>query len=367
MYWGAVTPLIVKVGVHVSCYHPLKGFKIGVNPSGKPQYKITGYDVQFVKFENGVWKECYSKIGSDYLHPVIYDYIDIPCGHCIGCYLDRSRQWADRCMLEAKYHEHNCFITLTYDDAHLPKNGYMIDSDGVCNNSPLSPLVKRDFQLFMKRLRKKYSNCKIRFFACGEYGSHTFRPHYHAILFGVDFSEDRYIHKKNFNGDALFRSPTLESLWSYGFSCIAPVTWQTCAYVSRYCLKKRNNDLTDFYNKFDLTPEFTLMSRKPGIARQYYEDHKEDIYKTEEIYISDLNGSKKLRPPKYFDKLYDIDYPADFENIKNNRKLFNENRKRMILKKTDLDYIDYLNVAEYNLSRKTSIFNERSKINESFV
>lgn len=351
----------------MSCYHPLKGFKIGVNPSGKPQYKITGYDVIGVKFENGVWKDCHELLKTDLFTPMVTESIDIPCGHCIGCYLDRSRQWADRCMIEASYHEHNCFLTLTYDDFHLPAAGSLVDEDGVVfSDSPFHPLVKRDLQLFMKSLRKRIAPVKCRFFACGEYGSHTFRPHYHMILFGYDFSDDRVLYKKNFNGDALYNSPTLDACWKRGHAVIADVTWNTCAYVSRYCLKKRNNDLTDFYDSFDLTPEFTLMSRKPGIARQYYDDFKEKIYSTEEIFISDANGSKKLRPPKYFDKLYDIDYPSDFEAIKLHRQEFAKMKKDMILQKTDLDYLDYLAVEEHNLSTRTKIFNERSNY-ESFT
>lgn len=346
----------------MSCYHPLKGFKIGVNPSGKPQYKITSYDTLAVKYENDVWKDCKTLIKSDFLYPLVTESIDIPCGHCIGCYLDRSRQWADRCMLEATYHDKNCFITLTYDDNHLPDPGQIIDCDGVVSDSPLHPLNKRDLQLFMKRLRKHFSDTKIRFFGCGEYGSHTFRCHYHLILFGVDFTDDRVLFKKNFKGNDLFVSETLSRLWPFGFSTIADISWDTCAYVSRYCLKKRNNDLTDLYDMFDLTPEFTIMSRRPGIARQYYDDNKDNIYRNQEIFISDQNGSKKIRPPKYFDDLYDIDYPSDFEVIKNHRREFAKMKKDMILSNTDLDYLDYLKVAEQNLSSKTKIFDERSLI-----
>ena len=176
----------------MSCYHPLKGFKIGVNPSGKPSYKITGYDVEAVKFENGVWKECHNKIKGDFLYPVVSESIDIPCGHCIGCYLDRSRQWADRCMLEASYHDYNCFVTLTIDDVHLdtqipinhngliwyPLENYIMDnSSAELIQSPIKTLRKRDLQLFMKRLRKRFPDVKIRFFGCGEYGSSSLRCH----------------------------------------------------------------------------------------------------------------------------------------------------------------------------------------------
>ena len=347
----------------MSCFYPLKGYKVGVNPSGKPAYKIASYkSIGVRKDSNDNWTPIFDDIWSDKYSNIIRDSIDIPCGHCVGCFLDRSRQWADRCMLEASYHKCNCFITLTYDDFHLPKVNQLIDDDAVVTDSLIHPLVKRDFQLFMKRLRSHFSDTKIRFFACGEYGSKTFRPHYHAILFGIDFSDDRVLYKENFRGERLYNSPSLDKIWNKGYCVIAPVTWQTCAYVSRYCLKKRENNLVDFYDRFNVPPEFTIMSRKPGIARDYYEDNKDSIYRTEEIYISDLNGSKKCRPPKYFDKLYDVDYPSDYERIKLNRQKFAEIQRDLILDGTDLDFLDYLKVSEYNLSDKARIFKERSEI-----
>src|SRR3954449_8205389 len=88
----------------------------------------------------------------------------LPCGQCIGCRLERSRQWAMRCVHENKMHPRSSFVTLTYDDKNIP---------------PAGSLSKRDFQLFMKRLRKSQSN-PLRFFACGEYGETTHRPHYHV-------------------------------------------------------------------------------------------------------------------------------------------------------------------------------------------
>lgn len=367
----------------MSCYHPLKGWKIGYHSSGKPEYKITGYDVQALKkMENGSWTPVYELLKTDFSYPLIRDSIDIPCGHCIGCYLTRSRQWADRCMLECSYHDFNSFVTLTIDDEHLqtkkviahddlvwnPLENYICDTQsGQLLDSPLKTLRKSDLQKFLKRLRKKFPDVKIRFFGCGEYGTESLRPHYHLILFGVDFHEDRVLYKKNFRGENLYNSPTLSALWPFGYAVIADVTWNSCAYVSRYCLKKRSNDLTDLYDSFDLAPEFVNMSRKPGIARQYYEDHKIDIYKNEEIFLSDVNGVKKIYPPKYFDKLYDVDYPSDFEDIRLHRQEKQKISKQLILDKTDLDYLDYLKVCEYNKNRRTALLNERSGFYESSV
>ena len=144
----------------MSCYHPMRAIVKGVKENGKKDLFI----IKDPKFELNV--------------PGV-EYINIPCGKCDGCRLDYARQWADRCMLEAKYHDKNSFITLTYNDDNIP----------VAENGNYT-LVKKDFQDFMKRLRESIGDVKIRYYACGEYGSKSLRPHYHAIIFGYDFSED---------------------------------------------------------------------------------------------------------------------------------------------------------------------------------
>lgn len=287
----------------MSCYHPLKGFKIGFNPSGKPKYKITSYKCKYViKNRLGEYVGAYDEIPSDSINPIITDFIDIPCGKCIGCLLDRSQQWATRCMLEAKYHEHNCFITLTYNDDHLPNKRNYIDLDGVFSESPFRTLQKRDFQLFMKRLRKEIDPVKIRYFACGEYGSKTYRPHYHAIIFGYDFPDKEYL-KENFRGEKYYISKQLEKCWSdingdkIGNVLVTDISYDTCAYVARYCLKKTDNDLSLFYDYYNLDKEFTLMSRKPGIGRLFYDEFKNSIYNGDRIILIDNRGSKIVRPP----------------------------------------------------------------------
>ena len=288
----------------MSCFHPLKGFKIGVHPSGKDKYKITSYDCKYViKNRLGEYVPVYNEIDSDLCSPVIRTYIDIPCGKCVGCLLDRSRYWATRCMLEAKDHEHNCFITLTYNDDHLPDKREMInDLTGEISESPFRTLQKRDFQLFMKRLRKQLEPLKIRYFACGEYGSNTFRPHYHAIIFGYDFP-DRKVLKKNFRGEKYYISDELSRAWSdnddnpIGNVLVTDISYDTCAYVARYCLKKQDNDLSLFYDIYNLDKEFTIMSRKPGNGRNFYDVNKNLIYDGDRLIISDDKGAKFCRPP----------------------------------------------------------------------
>lgn len=150
-----------------------------------------------------------------------YDEISLPCGQCIGCRLERSRQWAIRCVHEASLHDKNCFLTLTYDDEHLP-TGNSLNVD--------------DIQKFFKKLRRRIEPDRLRFFQCGEYGSINERPHHHCIVFGYDFP-DRELFFQGVSGN-VYRSAMLEDLWPYGFSSIGDVTFESAAYVARYVLKR---------------------------------------------------------------------------------------------------------------------------------
>ncbi len=235
--------------------------------------------------------------------------LEVPCGQCIGCRLERSRQWAIRCVHEASLHENKCFITLTFNNENLDSSG---------------SLVKSDFQKFMKRLRKKYGE-NIRYFHCGEYGTDFGRPHHHACIFGFDFP-DKEIHKITKSGDKLYRANSLEKLWKHGFSTIGEVTFDSAAYVARYITKKINGiHAPTYYNTIDNStgeilneriPEYTTQSNRPGIEMEWYEKYKKDIYKDDFIV---LNG-KKMKPPKFYDKKYEIDYPDDLFKLKSIRK-----------------------------------------------
>lgn len=237
-----------------------------------------------------------------------YEEIKLPCGRCIGCRLERSRQWAVRCVHEALLHDKSCFVTLTYNDAHLHPSGSL-------------KYHKRDFVLFMKRLRKKFG-AGIRFFHCGEYGSTFQRPHHHVILFGVDFADDKVIYKRNKLGHILYTSPTLDRLWtdpddnsSIGFSTIGECNFETVAYVARYVTKKVNGDMSyDHYYGRD--PEYITMSRRPGIGHDWLIDNPE-IYNYDEVLIK---NNIKCRPPQYYDRIFDDIAPERMEVIREKRK-----------------------------------------------
>lgn len=238
--------------------------------------------------------------------------VTVACGQCIGCRLERSRQWAVRCVHEASLYDDNCFITLTYEDKYLPQGG---------------SLVKSDFQKFMKRLRFRFPDTKIRYFMCGEYGETFGRPHYHACIFNFDFP-DKVLWRVR-DGIRLYLSEILLELWPFGFSTIGDVTFDSAAYVARYVLKKITGESSeDFYkrvdldittgeifNCYDLLPEYCAMSRRPGIGREWFDRYCSDVFPDDFVIV---NG-KKVSPPKYYNNLYELDCPESYQEMKDKR------------------------------------------------
>ena len=185
----------------MSCYHPLKAFDIssveGLTKNNKTNYKICSYDVNHLELINNKLVPFSDEFRSANCARYLADFIEIPCGKCIGCRLDYSRDWANRMMLEASYHEQNYFITLTYDDLHVPKSYYPCPETGEA--LPSLTLSKRDVQLFLKRLRK-LTGQQFRYYLCGEYGSTTHRPHYHLIVFGLVLDDLQPLRTTDTNG-----------------------------------------------------------------------------------------------------------------------------------------------------------------------
>ena len=233
--------------------------------------------------------------------------IQVPCGQCVGCRLERSRQWAMRCLHEKRFHKESCFVTLTYDNEHLPAGG---------------TLVKRDYQLFMKRLRKVKGE-GVRFFACGEYGERNARPHYHALLFNCDFL-DKLRFSQNKRGDVTYTSKSLHDMWPLGHHVIGDVTFDSAAYVARYVVKKiTGSRAAEHYavidgdgQVYDRTPEFTLMSRRPGIGSSYYDKYASEVYAHDSVIVNGL----EVRPPRFYDTRYELHHPSEFDKLKIKRR-----------------------------------------------
>lgn len=243
--------------------------------------------------------------------------LELPCGQCIGCRIDKSQAWALRCVHEASQHERNSFVTLTYEDAELP------DDLG---------LDVRDFQLFCKRLRKYVG--PFRFFHCGEYGPENLRPHYHALLFGVDFHEDR-VPLRSAGSHVLYRSDLLDRAWRKGFASIGNLTFQSAAYVARYCMKKVTGErAASHYERVDartgevfrVRPEYVTMSRRPGIGAEWFEKYHKDVYPDDEV----VHDGRKFRPPRFYDSLLERSSPIALESVKARRRKTVEARREAL-------------------------------------
>jgi len=214
-----------------------------------------------------------------------------------------------RLHVEALEHKKSCFITLTYDEENIP--------DG-------QTLVTEDLQRFIKKLRNSDRNIRIRYYAVGEYGDGRGRPHYHAIIYGVNFP-DRQLWRDR--GDyCIYTSRSLTQLWPHGISTVQDNSVEAAAYVSRYVIKKITGEkAAEHYETLDpetgeiyrRIPEFARMSRNPGIGSAWLKKYHGDLYP--KGYVTDGKG-KKTPPPEYFNKLFKKWYPEAFEKLRAERR-----------------------------------------------
>lgn len=267
----------------------------------------------------------------------------LPCRHCVGCRLDKSREWANRVIMEQQYHDESWFLTLTYDDEHLPP-AFPVDPATGEILSVHATLVKKDLQDFFKRLRFN-SGQNIRYFAAGEYGSTTFRPHYHVLVFGLHL-DDVQILRHNFDNQPYFTSDFISKCWPKGFHILGKVTWQSAAYVARYTMKKATSGFDPrYYEKAGIQPEFQTMSLRPAIGRRFYDDHPE-IFDYDYFSVSTPQGGCKMRPPEYFRKLWRESHPSEAYMRSIDSRINSDVRLHLKLMLTDKDYYDILNDEE---------------------
>ena len=247
--------------------------------------------------------------------------IQIPCGKCLACRISHANDWATRCVLESRLYKNNSFITLTYNDENLPKD---------------KSVNVRDLQLFFKSLRKKLGKTKIRYFACGEYGSQTLRPHYHIGLYNYK-PKDEKIFKFNKRKDIVYVSKEIEKIWGKGFITVGELTLESAAYIARYTQKKIYEKHDEILEKLGRKKEFILTSRRPGIGLHVVADVEE------------------------------------FEKIKRNFGIFIKQKSKIVLKNIpriirekwkEIDALEYYNAAEKNrLDKKNEWIEKMKKIN----
>ena len=215
----------------------------------------------------------------------------VPCGQCKACRLNFGREWALRICHEMLYHEKSCFLTLTYDDEHLPENG---------------SLDKRDVQLFFKRLRKN-TGLPLRYFCSGEYGDLFDRPHYHYVIFGISSDDDVFLNKHYSKKAKGFQCLMRE--WDKGHCFVGEVTPDSAAYVAKYQLKKvKGKHANEHYESLGIIPEFAIMSRNPGIGYDFVVDHQKFLF---DKYGIRFKGKITKLPRYYESKIFDDDEKSE--------------------------------------------------------
>jgi len=281
--------------------------------------------------------------------------LELPCGHCTGCLMDRRRSWSIRCMHEAQLYDSNLFVTLDYAPEHLPAS---------------FSLEYRDIQLWLKRLRKEMRGVSkgpngqypIRFFLSGEYGPKTGRPHWHTILFNVDFADKVQL----MNGS--WRSTQAESLWNKGQVVIQGVGPESISYVAGYTTYKvygrgSRDAYEDVVNLATgeisaRRPEMVSMSRRPGIGHWWYEKYHGDLFGSHEAPhdFAIIGGRKQKVPLYYWRKLQEDGSPEVVEELHDARL------ERASVRPIEESSVGRRAVREESLLRRVRTFSPRSQL-----
>ena len=348
------------------CTHPqirLETYKKYKNTQGGISYKA-----DLIWTEKGASYSDIIKSAENLLVKGKYHKYDIiPCGKCLGCFLEKARDKAVQLSLEKmnpEYEDNECwFITLTYDDAYLPLHSTVDANTGEIFTGASVEL--KDIQNWIKKLRDNNPTKNIRYMCAREYGSHTLRPHYHIIIFGLPLDRELFCKiGNNTNGDPLWTTPELDNLksricWTVrrplgdrtapmyraGNVTVGEVTFQSISYVARYTMKKANKEYDSewWYKAQGLDIEG--ISQSQDLGKWYYDQHKHQIYQFDLVPVMGKNGNFS-RPPRSFDRMYKKEYPEEWEEVVKKRK---EKMLTNMLQKenqTDMDYVGMLESEE---------------------
>lgn len=317
----------------MSCFHPKKVFYTGrLTESGALETIFTSGLTEEYSLELARKQIPNLPINTSVMRLIggtwfLIDFDDVPCGVCIGCHFNYAMQWSIRCQLEAAYFDHGSFLTVTYDDEHKP-------------SGPIS--AKRDIQLFIKRVRKRFGEL-LRYFLCYEYGEWTKRPHFHIVFFGLDVPD-----LKRWDDD-LCQSEILDRLWSHGRVLVGEITDEACAYTARYTAKKCHRDLG----------EFLLMSRRPGIGYRYWSDHGDMFARGKIYHHHDLGNSYPI--PNYYRYLEKKDNRLSMVYLSMVQKPVVLSVEQIKVAIAGYDPLDVSSVDAYRFSQE-AIFNRRISV-----
>lgn len=292
--------------------------------------------------------------------------LEIGCGQCIECRMERSRVWAVRCCNEAQWNEEegrpSCFLTLTYNDDNLP-----FVKSKTKKGEYYQTLVKRDIQLFLKRIRRK-TEADIRYFIAGEYGGQFGRPHYHALLFGWKPS-DEVLCDVSGSGHPVYSSDLLDERWTHGNVYSQQMCFETAFYTASYALKKLVGSGEYFKKKFGVEsaeeyydgvqPEFNLVSKNPAIGLRYYEKYRTDIYPQDKLRINGLT----IIPPRYY-----YEKEVQYEECRGDRKenitgRFSKTELELIKvrRQYEMDHLPQEIKSEKQLRKRSRMYNQLTK------
>lgn len=238
--------------------------------------------------------------------------LQLPCGKCDECLKLRASSWGMRARHEISQHTHNCFLTLTYNDENLPPYD--------------EKLIKRGFQLFLKKLRA-HAKKKLNYMVSHEYGSKTFRPHHHAIIFGYSPSSQNFL-RNSPSGNPLFTSREIEKLWGHGYHSIGEANEKTAYYIAAYALKGKKHEYINQSNGniISLSDSFDC-SKRPGIGLSYFNLHYKQL----------VNSGDVL--PRYYLKKLKEQHPEIYEEYENKvTEHFTNRTPSQIISKLDISH-----------------------------
>lgn len=376
----------------MACYRPLKAFFLPNQPVKNPRfnpdqqvskwsdpepeyirawnYKIFPGDVLAISASDGK-----TRIKDpDMIMPGDFtEFQYIPCRKCFGCRTDSKKAWTDRLLIESQRHDESWFVTLTYDDEHLPMC-FLPDENGIIPDEPT--LQKRDLQLFFKNLRSRcgtksykelYGERHLMYYASGEYGDSSKRPHYHAIIFGLHVPDLKEWKRRN--GFVYYSSDWLSDVWeNRGFVSLAKVNRETIAYTCRYVMKKAFDDDAASFIDRGLEPEFHVMSKRPSIARTFFDEKVsgslENYYVNKIHYLTGPDAEPvSYNIPRYFDMLIEKENSDILVSVKKKRKQLGESRQKLLEAQSSKSYLDILKDQEINkISSNINLRNSKGGI-----
>jgi len=282
----------------------------------RPQYAVLNFCSKEQKFKKPkiIYPSSVADSGERYFlrhrpttHPV-YKEVNLPCGVCFGCRMDNSRMWSLRMMHQAKFSSSSYFVTLTYSPEHMPLHG---------------DLNYDHLQDFWKKARHSFQGSEqLRYFACGEYGDQSLRPHYHFAGFDWNIKDLRLF--KNTDHGSYFLSDDLASCWGFGHVIVAPLEYQSAAYVARYVTKKmRGKNLRFLADEYadpvtGEVPSYKVERafQSQGLGLKWYQANQQEVW--------DLDGclydnKYMVSPPRYYFKQLEKADPEKAAAIKHKR------------------------------------------------